>query len=136
MAAQNPGSGIEKVEGIEYLEDPPAEYLDSRGVEDAYGHGGYLEGYYRVEALGGLLPGGVKWGVRYRTFVVNSPVYCAYLLRKFVLNGGQMREYTLVDLREAFYLAENVKTVVNCSGMGFNDPRSFIIRGVSIAYLP
>lgn len=76
----------------------------------------------------------MKWGVRYRTYVVNSPVYCAYLLRKFVLNGGQTREYTLVDPMEAFELAGTgtVRTVVNCSGLGFGDPKAFIIRGMSL----
>jgi hypothetical protein len=69
------------------------------------------------------------WGVRYETFVVNSPVYLAYLLRRFILLGGRTREYTLADPREAFYLGENVRTVVNCSGVGFGDEKSFIIRG-------
>jgi D-amino-acid oxidase len=78
-------------------------------------------------------PPEVKWGVRYRTYVVNSPVYCAYLLRKFILNGGETREYTLVDPMEAFELAGTgtVRTVVNCSGLGFGDPKAFIIRGTA-----
>lgn len=78
-------------------------------------------------------PDGVKWGVRYKTFVVNSPVYCAHLLRRFVLNGGRMMTYDLADLNEAFYLSENVMTVLNCSGMGLDDPKSFIIRGTTLS---
>ena len=120
------------MQGVEYLEAPVGAYLDREGVEDAYG-GGYLEGFEELSSSedsgDGGLPDGVKWGVRYKSFVINSPVYCAYLLRRFVLRGGRTREYTLADLREAFYLAENVKTVINCSGMGFGDPKSFIIRG-------
>jgi hypothetical protein len=83
------------------------------------------------------MPEGVVWGVRYETFVVNSPVYLAYLLRRFILLGGRTREYTLADPREAFYLAdgENVRTVVNCSGVGFGDEKSFIIRGTPIYFL-
>lgn len=77
------------------------------------------------------MPRGVKWGVRYDTFVINSPVYCAHMLRGFVLKGGETREYTLASPQEAFYLAENVRTVVNCSGVGIGDPESFIIRGMS-----
>ena len=124
------------MDGFEYLEAPEGGYLDREGVEDAYG-GGYLEGFEELssedsgDGKGGGLPDGVNWGVRYKSFVINSPVYCAYLLRRFVLRGGRTREYTLADLREAFYLAENVKTVVNCSGMGFGDPKSSIIRGAS-----
>lgn len=139
IAATQPAAGIAEVDGIEVLEDPPAEYLDRRAVGDAYG--GHLEGFRelalstddsstRNNTDNGVLPHGAKWGVRYKTFVVNSPVYCAYLLRRFVLNGGRIREYTLIDLMEAFYLAENVRMVVNCSGLGLGDPRSFIIRGV------
>jgi hypothetical protein len=100
-------------------------------VEDAYSS--YLDEFRqlrsRQDGEDGL-PEGVKWGVRYKTFVVNSPVYCAHLLRRFVLKGGRTMTYDLADLNEAFYLGENVKTVVNCSGMGINDPRSFIIRGI------
>ncbi|KAL3441399.1 hypothetical protein BJX65DRAFT_254643 [Aspergillus insuetus] len=125
-ASQDPASGIAKVEGVEHLENPPHEYRDQKAIETYYGH---LDGfrYLRKEEM----PEGVVWGVRYETFVVNSPVYLAYLLRRFILLGGRTREYTLADPREAFYLAEgeNVRTVVNCSGVGFGDEKSFIIRG-------
>ena len=47
-----------------------------------------------------------------------------------MLGGGVTREYTVTDPREAFYLAPNVRTVVNCSGLGFGDERAFIIRGL------
>lgn len=103
---------------------------------DIYAH---LDGFRKLAP--GELPPGVKWGVQYRTFCINSPVYCAYLLRKFILRGGETREYTLANPKEAFYLAgtgtgtgtgtRNVKTVVNCSGMGFGDEKSFIIRGMT-----
>jgi D-amino-acid oxidase len=115
------------VDGIEYLEAPPAEYLDGQSVRNVYSH---VDGF---RALGVTeVPVGVVWGVRYGTYVVNSPVYCAHLLRKFVLGGGETRRYTFVDLREAFSL-ENVKCVVNCSGMGIGDPKSFIIRGMIVS---
>ncbi|KAL2815128.1 FAD dependent oxidoreductase superfamily [Aspergillus granulosus] len=118
------GSGVARVEGIEHLEAPPPEYLNSKAIDTHYAH---LDGFRQLSA--GELPAGVKWGVRYDSFCVNSPVYCAYLLRKFILHGGETREYTLANPGEAFYLAPNVKTVVNCSGVGIGDPKSFIIRG-------
>ncbi|BCR90016.1 FAD-dependent oxidoreductase [Aspergillus chevalieri] len=130
LVTQEPAAGIEEVEGVEYLENPPEEYLEKRGVEDAYSS--YLDGFCQLRSGGDGedgLPEGVKWGVRYKTFVVNSPVYCAHLLRRFVLNGGRTMTYDLADTNEAFYVGENVKTVVSCSGMGFNDPKSFIIKG-------
>ncbi|KAJ5367290.1 hypothetical protein N7541_001231 [Penicillium brevicompactum] len=118
-----PGAGIEFIQGIEHLEAPPAECLDPQSVRDLYSH---LDGF-RVLS-GEEVPEGVKWGVQYGTYVVNSPVYCAHLLRKFVLKGGETRRYTLADLNEAFSFG-NVKTVVNCSGIGIGDPKAFIIRG-------
>lgn len=130
LSETDPESGIEFIEGIEFLEAPPQEYLDDTAVQTAYGH---LDEFrvLRPEQL----PEGVKWGVRYKTFVVNSPVYCAYLLRKLVSRGAQTREYTLSNLDETFSLANNVRAVINCSGMGFGDPKSFIIRGIISCFL-
>ncbi|KAI9375222.1 FAD dependent oxidoreductase [Aspergillus egyptiacus] len=122
--AKVPGSGVAVTEGIEHLENPPSEYLDQEAVARSYSH---LDGFRHLAK--DEMPAGVKWGVRYDTFTVNSPVYCAYMLRKFILGGGLTREYTLASPLEAFYLAPNVRTVVNCSGVGFGDPKSFIIRG-------
>ncbi|KAL4930972.1 FAD-dependent oxidoreductase [Aspergillus undulatus] len=120
-----PASGVEWVEGIEHLEDPPREYLAENAL-DNYTH---LEGFRKL--TDNELPTGVKWGVRYMTFTINSPVYCAYLLRRFILRGGETKETALVNVDEAFYLAPNVRTVVNCSGtgIGMGDSKSFIIRG-------
>ncbi|GAD93155.1 hypothetical protein PVAR5_1761 [Paecilomyces variotii No. 5] len=124
IAVEEPAAGIKFIEGIEQLEAPPPEYLDATSRTNAYGH---LEKYHELSK--DELPEGVRWGARYFTWCLNSPVYCAHLLRKFILKGGQTREYALANLLEAFELASNVKTVVNCSGTGFNDPKSFIIRG-------
>jgi glycine/D-amino acid oxidase-like deaminating enzyme len=127
LSAQDPSSGVQALEAIEHLENPPAAYLDEKIVRECYAH---LDGF---RLLGSEeCPEGVKWGARYVSFVVNPPVYCAWLLRAFVLAGGVTREYTVIDPAEAFWLAEGrkVRTVVNCSGMGFGDARSFIIRGL------
>ena len=131
LASSDVSSGVAVVEGIEHLENPPAEYLDEQSVRESYGH---LDGFRHLGS--DECPAGVRWGVRYDTVTINSPVYCAYLLRKFVLGGGVAREYTVIDPKEAFYLAPNVKTVVNCSGLGFGDERSFIIRGLFFTIQP
>ncbi|KAJ5561102.1 D-amino-acid oxidase [Penicillium sp. DV-2018c] len=123
-AAAEPGAGVEFVEGVEYLEAPPKEYLDPQSVRNVYAH---LDGFRKLGKE--EVPAGVNWGVEYGTYVVNSPVYCAHLLRKFVVRGGEVMRYTLVNVEEAFSLAEGVRSVVNCSGTGFGDPKSFIIRG-------
>ncbi|EPS32672.1 hypothetical protein PDE_07632 [Penicillium oxalicum 114-2] len=124
IALTSPAAGIQLVPGVEHLEKPPAEYLDTQSVNNVYSHLPDFQYLSKNE-----LPAGVKWGVKYGTYVINSPVYCAYMLRKFVLKGGSTHKYSLVNIKEAFTLADNVKTVVNCSGTGFADPKSFIIRG-------
>ncbi|KAA8652820.1 FAD-dependent oxidoreductase [Aspergillus tanneri] len=124
LVAQDPSAGVQCIEGIEHLESPPPEYLDETSIHNAYSH---VDGFQQLSPE--ECPSPVKWGARYRTFIVNSPLYCAYMLRQCIVKGGQIREYTLVNVMEAFHLAGNVKTVVNCSGMGFGDPKSYIIRG-------
>jgi D-amino-acid oxidase len=112
------------LKGVEHLEAPPPEYLDTQSVRNVYS---LLDGFRYLSS--DEVPAGVKWGVEYNTYVVNSPVYCAHMLRKFILKGGTTKRYTLANSKEAFSLATNVKTVVNCSGLGFDDSKSFIIRG-------
>ncbi|KFZ12736.1 hypothetical protein V502_06948 [Pseudogymnoascus sp. VKM F-4520 (FW-2644)] len=129
IAAEEPAaSGVQFVPGEEYLQKPPQEYLDAVAdvSKSAYEH--LSKGFEQLspEEIGNSA---VRLGIRYWTYCVNSPVYAAYLLRKFVLKGGRTRGYTLAALDEAFSLEPNVTTVVNCSGMGFGDPKSFIIRG-------
>lgn len=125
VAADEPAAGVRFIRGMEHLEAPPPEYLDEKSVRNVYSH---LDGFRQLSAE--QRPSGVVWGVEYDTFVVNSPVYCAYMLRKFILKGGTTKKYTLANLKEALSLARNVQTVVNCSGTGFEDPKSFIIRGM------
>lgn len=125
VAANEPAAGVLFLKGVEHLEAPPPEYLDSQSVSNVYSH---LDGFRHLS--NDEVPAGVKWGVEYGTYVVNSPVYCAHMLRKFILKGGITKRYTLAHPKEAFSLATNVKTVVNCSGLGFEDPKSFIIRGM------
>lgn len=123
VAADEPAAGIKFVKGIEHLEVPPPEYLDEPSVQNVY----HFDDFRSLTT--DEVPAGVKWGVEYGTYVINSPVYCTHMLRKFIIKGGRTQQYTLVNIKEAFALAENVKTVVNCSGTGFADPKSFIIRG-------
>ncbi|KAJ5546127.1 D-amino-acid oxidase [Penicillium frequentans] len=124
VAADEPGAGVKFIQGVEHLEAPPNEYLDAQSVLNVYEH---LDGFRHLTS--DEMPEGVKWGAQYISYVVNSPVYCAHMLRKFVLKGGDTRQYNLANIKEAFSLASNVSAVVNCSGVGFEDPKSFIIRG-------
>jgi hypothetical protein len=129
IAAEEPAAGVQFMPGVEYFEDPPKEYVDAIAdlQNSAYAH---IVSSFRRLSPTELKNDAVKLGIRYWTYCVNSPVYCAHLLRKFVIKGGQTKQYTLSTLEEAFSLATNVKTVVNCSGLGFADPNSYIIRGL------
>ncbi|RAK75758.1 Fcf1-domain-containing protein [Aspergillus fijiensis CBS 313.89] len=131
LAAAQPGAGVARCPAVEHLEQPPPEYLDPESVQAAYAH---VDGFRRLP--GHELPAEVRWGAEYETVVVNSPVYCQWMLREFVLRGGEVREYTVGDVREAFFVGaerkrkRRVRTVVNCSGLGLGgDERAFIIRG-------
>jgi len=121
QVATEPEAGIIFLDGYEYLQTLPEAYRDLAG------------GYADIDEFRVLdkpeLPEGMVWGAKYKTWCINSPVYCAHLLRKFVLRGGKKSRYTLSNPYEAFTLAANVSTVVNCSGVGFGDPKNFITRG-------
>ncbi|KAM5349214.1 hypothetical protein ACJZ2D_017203 [Fusarium nematophilum] len=119
-----PWVGIRRLPGVEYLDDPPAEYLalDATTFEAESG----LPGFRRYE--GGELPDGVKLGFEYETYCINSPLYSGHLLRKFILQGGTTLQRELKREWEAFCLG-NVKFVVNASGMGFGDAKCFPVRG-------
>lgn len=128
VAEEPSASGVCFMPGEEYLQNPPSEYLDAVAnvSKSAYAH--LSESFEQLSSAEVQDPA-VRLGIRYWTYCINSPVYAAYLLRKFVLKGGRTTEYTLAALNEAFSLESNVTTVINCSGMGFGDPKSFIIRG-------
>lgn len=123
-AVSDPAAGIQFLDGYEYLQSPGKEYTELQG------------GYANIDGFRLLqkheLPPQCSWGSAYRTWCLHSPIYCAHLLRKFILRGGKQLRYQFSAAEEAFSLAPNVKTVINCSGRGFGDPASFITRGMYI----
>jgi D-amino-acid oxidase len=147
IAKDEPAAGIQFLEGIEHFEsNPPQEYLDDirecldpkfrRNFTADHDQTKRLNAYrHLINSLRQLsssdLPSGVHWGISYRSFAINSPVYCSHLLRKFVMLGGRTKQYTLANLKEVFHLADNIALVANCSGTGFADQKSYIIRGTS-----
>lgn len=110
------------MKGVELLETPTPAYLN---VEGRYGE---IDGFRVLSE--GELPGGVKWGVEYKTYCVNTPVYLSHLMRRFVLGGGKVVRKQLSKIDDAFTVTQNVRTVINCSGVGFGDPKCFITRGM------
>lgn len=81
------------------------------------------------------------WVCRYKTICINPPIYCTTLLDRFTRNGGRVigLDKPLASISHAFNFLpperapgqENV-VIVNATGLGFNDPSSFIIRGQTV----
>jgi hypothetical protein len=123
--ATEPSIGVTRTKGIEFLDNPPKAYAaqTKESFEEATGLVGYSR--YRDDEV----PEGVKLGFEYPTYCINAPVYCANLLRKFIAQGGRTMQRDLRTEWEAFVLRDNVKAVINASGMGFGDDKCFPTRG-------
>lgn len=126
LTKYEPWAGVKKLKGIEYLAKPSEDYI---GVAEGRDRGLFAAtpGFKMLRQE--ELPDDIVLGFTYDTFCVNSPTYCSNLLQKFRRNGGRTIRKSLVSEREAFTLAKNVKCVVNASGMGFGDIKSFPTRG-------
>lgn len=122
LASGHPELGIQFMEGVEYVSGEATEAYSALlpGFADQQG--------FRVLS-GDEKPAGVEFAARYDTYTVDPEVYLVHMLRRFKLGGGEVKRMELQSPEEAFELADNVSTVVNCSGTGFGDPKSFIIRG-------
>ncbi|KAK3336117.1 FAD dependent oxidoreductase [Cercophora scortea] len=138
LADEAPGAaaGITFMKGVEYLENPGAEYaaLEAEGGEYARWALG-MEGF-RILGREEFPDERVKWGCEYDTWCVNPMVYCAFLLRRFVLLGGRVVRGEVRGAVEAFSfpfkdgIGEKVDAVVNATGVGFGDDENvFITRG-------
>ncbi|EXJ93552.1 hypothetical protein A1O1_01944 [Capronia coronata CBS 617.96] len=122
QSAGHPETGVLFMDGYEYLAHPSESYTQLRdGIGSAPG--------FRV-LTASKLPPGIKWGCTYRTWSLNPPVYCAFLLRRFILRGGKTRRVRLQSLAEVVpNIAPQADLVVNCSGVGFGDKDVFPIKG-------
>ncbi|KAL1955611.1 hypothetical protein VTO42DRAFT_8414 [Malbranchea cinnamomea] len=123
IASTRPEWGVTLLEGIDYVSGEATPAYQALLPEYKA-----LEGFRVLEKH--EMPAGVEFGARYETYTVDTETYTYHLLRQIRLLGGELLRRRLNDPNEAFYLeGHNVKLVVNCSGLGFNDPKSFIIRG-------
>ncbi len=133
IAVEAPEAGVQLMQGIEYL-DRPGE--GEMRMKDGDVYAGVGDGF-RVLGEKELMEGAV-WGCEYRTYCVNVPVYCKFLLQKFEKSGGKVMRKRIGGVVEAFELGEGgvggeVKIVVNCSGTNFDlDAKMKIIRGQTV----
>lgn len=134
LRRSNPEAGITFMKGVEYLEAPGPEYealVRGGGGEGSAAALG-IEGF-RVLGADELPDERVRVGFEYDTWCVNPMVYCSFLLNRFVLRGGGVVRREVRGPREVFEMGDlggPVGLVVNASGTGFGDPKSFIIRGM------
>lgn len=134
VQASSPDAGITFMKGVEYLENPSPEYraLAREGSGEGSAKALGLEGFRVLE--GSELPDDkVSLGLEYDTWCVNPMVYCSFLLNRFVFRGGRILRREITRPEEVFEMRDlggPIRAVVNASGMGFNDPKSFIIRGM------
>ncbi|EEP79650.1 predicted protein [Uncinocarpus reesii 1704] len=125
LAAEHPEYGIKFLEGREYVSG-----------EAAPAYQALLPEYRQLDGFRVLnddeKPTDVEFAARYETYTLDPDTYLFHLLRRYRLDGGEVKRAELKSLQEAFELeGHDVAIVVNCSGMGFGDPQVFIIRGGS-----
>jgi glycine/D-amino acid oxidase-like deaminating enzyme len=124
-------TGVTKCKGVDLLEAPPEAYVQQTSESFTAETG--LPSYRTFDPA--ELPEGVQLGYEYETYCINSPVYCANLLRQFLVQGGKCAKHRLGNEWEAYTLSPKVDLVVNASGTGFGDPKCFPTRGVCYPYL-
>ncbi|OAR02360.1 hypothetical protein LLEC1_02445 [Akanthomyces lecanii] len=126
IQAQHPEAGLTFTRGFEYFDDPP-EHIKYLNHEKASALG--MEEFCLLHRDN--LPKGVTFGYSFRTWCLNPMVYCCFLLRRFVYEGGKIQKRELRSPEEAFVVSpsHSARFVVNASGSGFNDDKVFITRG-------
>lgn len=124
LAAAHPEFGVEFMEGIEYVSGEATSSYRAMLPEYAG-----TDGFRVLQA--DEMPEGVEFGARYEAYTVDPDVYMMHILRRFKLGGGEARRMRLKSVKEAFEINghEKAKIVVNCTGVGIDDPKSFVIKG-------
>ena len=131
-------AGVATMPAAEYLESPPAENLALRSG-DVYA--GADDGF-RVLGADEVGAAGVRWGCEYRSYCVNVHVYLAWLMARFVRQGGRVEQVSLACAAAAFFrhaddadddAAAADVLVVNCSGANFGrDAKMRAVRGQTV----
>ncbi|GMF06950.1 unnamed protein product [[Candida] boidinii] len=134
ISEKYPESSIKFVEGFDYIEkhDPLYENIST----------GYAEELIDFKRLPqNELPKNVKFGAKYKTYVLNAPVYVQFLERKLRMEYNvTITQNEVSSLKEVFELYPK-STVVNCTGTGLQynggyDTDSYKIRGQTLLVRP
>ncbi|OCT53976.1 hypothetical protein CLCR_10450 [Cladophialophora carrionii] len=133
IARENPEAGVAEMPALEYFEKPPPELLRLK-TGDVYAWP--RDGFRVLERQ--ELPQNAEWGCEYQSYCINVPVYCRWLMDRFVARGGRVIQRRLSSAGAAFDFAREDgvganSLVVNCSGRNFDaDPKVKIIRGQTV----
>lgn len=117
--------GLTKCKGVEFLEAPPEAYLQQSLASFSSESG--LDNYRQYNPA--ELPDGVQLGYEYNTYCINAPLYCASLLRNFIVRGGKCLDRHLAGEWEGYNVGPRVGLVINASGTGFGDKKCFPTKG-------
>lgn len=136
-AERHPDSSVRFVRAVEYFDSPSPAYSDETLVKQ----NGYADWPdFRILDPSELPAGhdAIQLGVTYTGWVLNSPVYLAWLHRQAQGLGVRFIRARLAALEEAVFIHResegnhpraNIRAVINASGRGFQDPDSFPSRG-------
>ncbi|CAM9013373.1 unnamed protein product [Wickerhamomyces anomalus] len=129
LAVEEPQSSVKFIDGIDYLEEKGLYNVKAKG---------YYEGIQDMKEIPkNQLPKGVEFGAKYRTWVLNSPLYIQYLQRKLIFKYGvEFIRTELTSLKQVSQSFPNI-IIVNASGLGLQynggyDPKSYVIRGQTL----
>ncbi|OOF92099.1 hypothetical protein ASPCADRAFT_399474 [Aspergillus carbonarius ITEM 5010] len=137
LADRHPEAGIQFIPAVEYFDTADPAYFDETLIQE----NGYASWPgFRVLSSSELPVqcGSVKLGVTYTAWVLNSPVYLKWLKAVAMEYGVSFIRANLAATEEAVFLgrerlsgsgSDEVVAVINASGRGFNDPKSFPSRG-------
>lgn len=129
-----PESSVTFMQGIDYVEADEEAYANlNPGYSDA------LENFKIIPKS--ELPSNVKFGAKYDSWCLNSPLYLQFLERRLKMYYDvEFILATLVSIETASQLYPN-HTIINCSGMGLKynggyDSNCFAVRGQTLLVKP
>lgn len=109
--------GVKLIEIVEYFESPPEQHRGCHSDIESFRVLKHSE-----------LPSGVEFGISYRTWSINPPVYLAWLESQLLDRGVQFVRCNLKSPLDACSRIE-ADVLINCSGTGFSDPKAYFVRG-------
>lgn len=134
ISAKFPESSVKFMKGIDYVEADEELYASLST--------GYAEGLKNFEIISKeLLPKNVKFGAKYDSWCLNSPLYLQFLERRLrMYYGVEFVNSTVVSLKAISQNFPN-SSIINCTGLGLRydggyDSKCFQVRGQTLLVRP